>query len=79
MKDLGVARKFLEMKIEYNDDDSIKLHQDQYIQGLLKRHDMQNCNPVIITLDISIKLIKTIDAEATMNSKEYQSIIEGLM
>ena len=31
MKDLNITRKFLEMKIEYDDNDSIKLHQNQYI------------------------------------------------
>src|SRR5947207_13162858 len=79
MKNLGVSRKFLGMKIEYDDDDSIKLHQNQYIQSLLKRHDMQDYNSVIISLDISIKLIKTIDTEAMTNSKEYQSIVEDLI
>ena len=79
MKDLGVARKFLGMEIEYGDDGSIKLHQDQYIQGLLKRHGMQDCNPVITPLDTSIKLVKTTDAEATADPKEYQSIVGGLM
>ena len=79
MKDLSIARKFLGMKIEYDDDDSIKLHQNQYIQSLLKRHDMQDYNSVIISLDISVKLIKTIDIEVTMDSKKYQSIVEGLI
>src|SRR5438046_3854045 len=62
MKDLGVARKFLGMEIEYSDDGSIKLHQDQYIQSLLEHHGMENCNPVSTPLDMSVKLIKTTDA-----------------
>src|SRR5436305_2296343 len=79
MKNLSVAKKFLEIEIEYDDDDSIKLHQNQYIQKLLKRHDMQNCNSVSTSIDTSIKLIKTTDVEATANSKEYQFIMKGLM
>src|SRR5436305_10498872 len=79
MKNLSVAKKFLEIKIEYDDDDSIKLHQNQYIQKLLKRHDMQNCNSVSTSIDTSIKLIKTTDAEATTDSKEYQFIVKDLM
>ena len=79
MKDLGVARKFLGIEIEYDDDGSIKLHQDQYIQDLLKRHDMQDCNPVSTLIDTSIKLVKMTDAEATADPKEYQSIMGGLM
>ena len=79
MKDLGVARKFLGMETEYNDDDSIKIHQDQYIQSLLKHHGMQDCDPVSTSFDISTKLVKMTDAEAKANPREYQSIIEDLM
>jgi len=32
MKDLGIARTFLGMEIEYDDSGSIKIHQGQYIQ-----------------------------------------------
>ena len=46
MKDLDIAKKFLDMKIEYDDDESTKNHQEQYIQQLLLRHDMQDCNSV---------------------------------
>ena len=76
---MGVARKFLGMEIEYGDNGSIKIHQEQYIQGLLKRHGMRDCNPVTTPLDTSIKLTKTTDAEATADPKEYQSIVGGLM
>ena len=40
IKNLNITRKFLEMKIKYNNNDSIKLYQDQYIQNLLKYHDI---------------------------------------
>jgi len=40
MKDLGIARKFLGMEIEYENDGSIKIHQNQYIQQLLEHHGM---------------------------------------
>ena len=40
MKDMGVARKFLGMEIEYGDDGSIKIHQEQYIQGLFKCYNI---------------------------------------
>src|SRR5436309_3450950 len=79
MKNLSVTKKFLEIKIEYDYDDSIKLHQNQYIQKLLKRHDMQNCNSVSTSIDTSIKLIKMTDAEAMTNSKKYQFIMRDLI
>lgn len=31
MKDLGISKKFLGMEIEYGNDGSIKIHQEQYI------------------------------------------------
>ena len=79
MKDLGVARKFLGMEIEYDKDGSIKIHQEQYIQSLLSKHGMRDCNSVTTPLDTSIKLVRTTDAEATADPKGYQSIIGGLM
>jgi len=79
MRDLGVARKFLGMEIEYSDDGCIKIHQKQYIQGLLERHGMKDCNPVTTPLDTSTKLTKTTDDEARADPKDYQSVIGGLM
>src|SRR3989440_5576443 len=79
MKDLGIAEKFLGMEIEYSEDGSVKLHQEQYLCNLLKRHGMQDCNPISMPLDTSIKLTKAIDTEPLVDSKEYASIVRGLM
>jgi hypothetical protein len=79
MKDLGIAEKFLGMEIEYSEDGSVKLHQEQYLCNLLKRHGMQDCNPISMPLDTSIKLTKAIDTEPLVDSKEYASIVGGLM
>ena len=79
MKDLGIAKKFLGMEIEYESDDSIKIHQNQYIQQLLTRHGMQDCIPIRTPMDISIKLTIVKDDEALADPKEYASIVRGLM
>src|SRR2546423_9100174 len=79
MKDLGIAERFLGMEIEYEEDGSVKLHQEQYLHNLLKRHRMQDCNPLSIPLDTSVNLIKAIDSDHLANSKEYTSIVGGLM
>ena len=79
MKDLGIAKKFLGMQIEYGVDGSIKIHQEQYIRELLKRHGMEDCNPVDTPLDTSIKLMATTDADALADPTEYASIVGGLM
>jgi hypothetical protein len=79
MKDLGIARKFLGMEIEYGSDGSIKIHQNQYIQQLLDGHGMGECNPVTTPLDMSVKLtsIKA-ESEAAANPQEYVQIVGGL-
>ena len=69
MKDLGLARKFLGMEIEYGSNCSIKIHQQQYIQQLLTYHGMQDCSPVITSMDTSVKLISAKDDEALADSK----------
>ena len=78
MKDLGIARKFLGMEIEYGNDGSIKIHQNQYIQQLLDRHGMMDCNPVTTPMDTSIKLTSITAEEAPADPQEYARIVGGL-
>jgi hypothetical protein len=79
MVDMGVAKRYTGIEIEYNDDGSIKIHQESYIRELLKRHGMEDCNPVSTPSDPSIKLTKTTDVDNPVNSTEYASITGGLM
>lgn len=79
MKDMGVARKFLGIEIEYGEDGSVKIHQEQYIRDILARHGMSECNPVSTPLDTSIKLATTTDSESLANQKHYQMIVGELM
>jgi hypothetical protein len=79
MKDLGIAEMFLGMEIEYGEDGSVKLHQEQDLCNLLKRHGMQNYNPISTPLDTSVKLTKAVNTDTLANSKEYASIVGGLM
>ena len=79
MKDLRIAEKFLGMEIEYGEDGSVKLHQKQYLHNLLQRHGMQDCNSISTPLDTSVKLTKALNSDSLANSKEYASIVGGLM
>lgn len=56
MKDLEIAKKFFGMEIEYRNDRSIKIHLNQYIQQLLDKHAMRECNPMTMPLNMSVKL-----------------------
>jgi transposase InsO family protein len=80
MKDLGIASKFLGMEIEYGEDGSIKIHQNQYIRQLLERHGMHDCSPVTTPMDTSVKLAAiNASTEAAGDPHEYASIVGGLM
>ena len=67
------------MQIEYGADGSIKIHQEQYIRELLKRHSMEDCNNSDTPLDTSVKLAIATDNDALADSREYASIVGGLM
>ena len=75
MKDLGIARRFLGMDIEYGFDGSIKLHLRHYLQRLLKCHSIQDCKPISTAMDWSVKLIAAMDKDALADPKEYQQIV----
>src|SRR5271169_5689300 len=79
MKDLGIATRFLGIEIEYGNDGSIKIHQNSYIQQLLERHRMTDCNSVTTPMDTSVKLSSIRSEEAPADAKEYASIVGGLM
>src|SRR5437868_15070259 len=40
---------------------------------------MQDCNSISTPLDTSVKLTKAVDSDSLANSKEYASIVGGLM
>jgi Reverse transcriptase (RNA-dependent DNA polymerase) len=80
MTDLGVAERYTGMEIQYNDDGSIKIHQGDYLRALLKKHGMEDCNPLATPLDPAIKLTKTNpDVDTLVDAKEYASIVGGIM
>jgi hypothetical protein len=78
MKDLGIARRFLGMDIDYTEDGSIKLHLKQYLSVLLERHGMLDCNPVSTPMDSSMRLIPAADGDGFADVKEYQQIVGEL-
>lgn len=77
MKDLGLAKRFLGMDIEYGGNGTIKLHLKQHLSGLLERHGMQFCNPASTPMDSSVKLVAVTDGDGdgVADPKEYQQII----
>jgi len=81
MKDLGEARWILQMKVERLDMRlalrTISMSQEQYVEEILERHGMANCNPVKTPMENDIQL--PILNEAEVDITEYQRCIGSLM
>jgi len=81
MKDLGEARWILQMKVERSDMRlalrTISMSQEQYVEEILERHGMANCNPVKTPIENDIQL--PILNEAEVDITEYQRCIGSLM
>ena len=79
MKDLGIARKFLGMDIEYGEDGQIKVHVASYLEDVLERHGLLDCNPVSTPMLNTEKLVPAIDSDALADRAEYQQIVGEVM
>jgi hypothetical protein len=79
MKDLGIARKFLGMDIEYGEDGQIKVHVASYLEDVLERHGLLDCNPVSTPMLNTEKLIPATHSDALADRAEYQQIVGEAM
>ena len=74
MTDLGRAENLLSIEIRYLEDGSIFLHQTRYIEGILKRYGMEDCNPSHTPIDHLVP-----GNRVSFNIKEYQRLTGSLM
>ena len=59
MIDLGPVKRFLGITVERNRPAwKLKLHQGPYIEGLLHRYGLQDCNPVRMPMTTGVALSK---------------------
>jgi hypothetical protein len=79
MKDLGIARKFLGKDIEYGEDGQIKVHVASYLEDVLERHRLLDCNPVSTPMLNTEKLIPATHSDALADRAEYQQIVGEAM
>ena len=78
MTDLGEIHWILNMEVTRDcQRRTISLSQSQYIENILKRHEMAKCKLVGTPMEANLKL-KKLDA-AEMNTTEYQQLIGSLM
>ena len=80
MKDLGDLKYFLGVHVTRNRQNrQLTIDQTTYIQMLLEKFDMQNCNAVSTPFAIGTKLKQASDGDILVDQREYQSIVGSLM
>ena len=79
--DLGPVQQFLGIQIERNRQKrTLQMHQRPYIESILKRFQMDNCNGVSTPIEANLQLIAAYDHNATPTEKlDYQRAIGSIM
>lgn len=77
--DLGVASLFVGIQITHDERGSITLHQSRYIDTILERFKMVDCNPAYTPLDPNITLTAATDEQQVLTDVPYQVLIGSLM
>ena len=79
MKDFGVISNFLGIEFEINDN-YVKMHQSKFIEKLLVRFKMFDCNPKSIPCDVStVNIDSNVDSKLLDNSRLYREIVGSLI
>lgn len=78
MTDLGRATCFLSIEINQRRN-SITLSQSRFIQTILRRFQMENCNPVQTPLEPGTQPLDLDDPMTAEDQKTYQSLVGSLM
>ncbi|XP_052478324.1 secreted RxLR effector protein 161-like [Gossypium raimondii] len=77
MSDLGLMHYFLGIEV-VQFDAGIFISQKRYVQDILTRFRMQDCNPVCTLSETSLKLVKDPDGKK-INNTLYKKIVGSLM
>ena len=79
MKDLGRLHYCLGITIEYDINNSMYIHQRQYIQTLLERYELSEMKSSSTPADTSVKLVKDDGLSKPVNPMKYQSMVGSLL
>lgn len=78
VSDMGTLHWLLGIQIGYNEA-GLMLSQTAYIQRILIKFDMQNCNPVSTPIESNHRLREAENENDLVNATRYQQIIGSLM
>ena len=80
MKDLGELKYYLGLEISRDRNRrKLQISQQKYIDDLLAKFNIENCNTVKTPRDNNVTLTPIQDGENKADVKRYQSIIGSLM
>ena len=82
MKDMRELKHFLEIQVRWDREHrQIHIDQSEYINTILEKYDLANCNPVTTPIITSTRIRKSTsdDNNLMKDSKKYQSIVESQM
>lgn len=75
IKNLGQVKQYLGMRIQISKDlNVITVDQEHYIEQLLKKFDMSNCNPADTPIECQLNLEKS---KFCADELPYQKLIEA--
>src|SRR5436190_23944860 len=81
MKDMRELKHFLGIQVRRDREHrQIHIDQNEYINTILEKYDLADCNPITTSITTGIRLRKsTSDDNLMKDSKKYQSIVESQM
>ena len=78
MKDFGQISEFLGIQFDFSDD-GVKLHQSNYVERILSKFQMSDCNPKFVPCDASAAKIDFVDAQPFEDNRLYREIVGSLI
>ena len=78
MKDMGKLHYCLGVNIK-QENGSLMLSQEQYINKILYKYKLQDCKPVSTPMDSNVKLVKNDGCSKSVDPTQYQSMVGSLI
>ena len=78
MKDMGILSWFLGIQFVFNDR-YIELNQSNYVEKVVRKFKLDNCNPKSIPCDTSLNRDKNVDSKLLEDPKLYREIVGSLI
>jgi hypothetical protein len=79
IKDLGLIKDYLGIDIDFKPSNYIKLSQEKYINKVLEKFNMQDCNPIYTPMDSKIKFEPNKLQASESDIKWFQGLIGSLL